>query len=121
MGIAIIVPNVSFANNNIGKVTISSNGGGSNVIDVTAITISGPSTVNTDSNIATYSVAYTPSNTTQKGVKWSIESGSDYASITQNGTLTVKKTGSVTIKATSTYNSSIVATKTISVDRKSVV
>lgn len=115
MGIAIIVPNVSFANNNIGKVTISSNGGGSNVIDVTAITISGPSTVNTDSNIATYSVAYTPSNTTQKGVKWSIESGSDYASITQNGTLTVKKTGSVTIKATSTYNSSIVATKTISV------
>lgn len=123
MGIAIIVPNVSFAGNNIGKVTLSSDGGGSegggggsDVIDVTAITINGPSTVNTKSNTATYSVAYTPSNTTQKGVKWSIESGSDYASIAQNnGTLTVKKTGSVTIKATSTHNPSITATKTISV------
>lgn len=115
MGIAIIVPNVSFAGNNIGKVTLSSDGGGSDIIDVTAITINGPSIVNTDSNIATYSVAYTPSNTTQKGVKWSIESGSDYASIAQNGTLTVKKTGSVTIKATSTHNPSITATQTISV------
>ena len=115
MGIAIIVPNVSFASNNIGKVTLSSNGGGSDVIDVKAITISGPSIVNTDSNIATYSVNYTPSNTTQKGIKWSIESGSDYASISQDGTLTVKKSGSVTIKATSTHNPSIVATKTVSV------
>lgn len=115
MGIAIIVPNVSFASNNIGKVTLSSNGGGSDVIDVTAITISGPSIVNTDSNIATYSVNYTPSNTTQKGIKWSIENGSDYASISQDGTLTVKKSGSVTIKATSIYNPSIIATKTISV------
>lgn len=118
MGIAIIVPNVSFASKNIGKVTLSSNGGGgSDVIDVTAITINGPSIVNTDSNIATYSVAYTPSNTTQIGVIWSIEIGNILASITLDGTLTVKGTGSVTIKATSIYNPSIVATKTISVIR----
>ena len=120
MGIAIIVPNVSFESNNLGKVTLtnggSSSGGDSTIIAVSAIEISGPSKVlNADSNTATYSAIYTPSNTTQKGVTWSIESGSDYASISQDGTLTVKKSGSVTIKATSTHKPSIVATKTVSV------
>ena len=113
MGIAIIIPGVSFADNNLGKVTLGS-GDDTDTIKVTSITISGDSIVNTESNSATYSVAYTPSDTTQKGVTWSIESGGDYATIDQSGVLTVKGTGSVVIKATSKYNSAVVARKTVS-------
>lgn len=85
--------------------------------DVTAISIIGAESV-TDSG--TYSVTYTPSNTPQTGVTWSIISGSEYAEISSDGVLTAKdgaSNSSVTIKATSTHNSSVSATKVVSVTK----
>lgn len=93
-------------------------------IPLTGLTVSGASTVNNDSNTAQFSVGYTPSNTTQRGVTWSITSGSAYASIDQNGLLTVKNganANNVTIKVTSTVNSSISATKSVSVTHKAAI
>lgn len=117
MGVAIIIPGVVFTEN-LGKVTLvdgGGSGGGDDAVEVKSIAISGLATVNTANNRATYSVTYTPSNTTQKGVTWSLESGGEYATIDQIGTLTVKGSGSVTIKAVSKHNSAITTKKVVSV------
>lgn len=117
MGVAIIIPGVTFTEN-LGKVTLVDGGGpggGDVVVKVESIAISGLATVNTSSNKATYSVAYTPANTTQKGVTWSLESGGEYATIDSLGMLTVKGSGSVTIKAVSKYNEAVTAKKVVSV------
>ena len=117
MGVAIIIPGVVFTEN-LGKVTLvdgGGSGGGDVDVKVESIAISGLATVNTSSNKATYSVAYTPANTTQKGVTWSLESGGEYATIDSMGTLTVKGSGSVTIKAVSKYNEAVTAKKVVSV------
>ena len=117
MGVAIIIPGVTFTEN-LGKVTLvdgGGSGGGDVDVEVESISISGSATVNTSSNKATYSVAYTPANTTQKGVTWSLESGGEYATIDSMGTLTVKGSGSVTIKAVSKYNAAVTAKKVVSV------
>jgi hypothetical protein len=111
MGVAIIIPGVVFTEN-LGKVTLA---GGDVAVEVESIAISGSDTVNTSSNKATYSVAYTPINTTQKGVTWSLESGGEYATIDSIGTLTVKGSGSVTIKAVSKHNAAVTAKKVVSV------
>lgn len=113
MGVAIIIPGVVFTEN-LGKVTLGG-GGGDVDVEVESISISGSATVNTSSNKATYSVDYTPTNTTQKGVTWSLESGGEYATIDSMGTLTVKGSGSVTIKAVSKYNEAVTAKKVVSV------
>lgn len=113
MGVAIIIPGVVFTEN-LGKVTLDG-GGGDVTVEVESIAISGSATVNTSSNKATYSVAYTPTNTTQKGVTWSLESGGEYATIDSMGTLTVKGSGSVTIKAVSKHNTAVTAKKVVSV------
>lgn len=117
MGVAIIIPGVTFTEN-LGKVTLEGgggSGGGDDAVEVKSIAISGLATVNTASNKATYSVAYTPANTTQKGVTWSLESGGEYATIDSMGTLTVKGSGSVTIKAVSKHNAAVTAKKIVSV------
>lgn len=117
MGVAIIIPGVVFTEN-LGKVTLvdgGGSGGGDVDVKVESIAISGLATVNTSSNKATYSVAYTPTNTTQKGVTWSLESGGEYATIDSLGTLTVKGSGSVTIKAVSKHNTAVTAKKVVSV------
>lgn len=113
MGVAIIIPGVVFTEN-LGKVTLV-DGGGDVTVEVKSIAIAGSATVNTSSNKATYSVAYTPTNTTQKGVTWSLESGGEYATIDSMGTLTVKGSGSVTIKAVSKYNAAVTTKKVVSV------
>lgn len=59
-------------------------------IDITGLGILGPSTVNDVSNTAQFQVTYSPSNTTQRSITWSVVSGSDYASIDEKGLLTVK-------------------------------
>ena len=82
---------------------------------ITGIAISGPSSV---SGSGQFTAALTPSDTTQTGVVWSITSGGTYASIDQNGMVTAKSgasNSSVTIKCQSSANSSVYATKTISV------
>ncbi|HBH09063.1 MAG TPA: hypothetical protein DDX40_06660 [Rikenellaceae bacterium] len=90
-------------------------------VELTGLTISGSSTVNNDDNTAQFTVTYTPSNSTQRGVLWSVESGSAYASIDESGKLTALKGANgntVKIRATSKENSSIYAEKSVSVTYK---
>lgn len=87
-------------------------------IDITGLGILGPSTVNDVSNTAQFQVTYSPSNTTQRSITWSVVSGSDYASIDGNGMLTVKsnaKRSEVKVRATSTDKPNIYAEKSVNV------
>lgn len=87
-------------------------------VALTGLSVSGDSTVGNAGNKAQYNVEYTPSDTTQRGVIWSVTSGSAYASIDQSGLLTVKSGANgnaVTIRATSKENTSIYAEKTVTV------
>lgn len=88
------------------------------VVAITGLSVSGASSVNDSGNSTKYTVTYTPTTTTQRGVNWSIVSGSAYASIDQAGNLTVKSGASasnVVVRATSVYDSSIYAEKTVKV------
>ena len=87
-------------------------------INITGLGILGPSTVNDVSNTAQFQVTYSPSNTTQRSITWSVVSGSDYASIDGNGKLTVKsnaKGNVVKVRATSTDKPNIYAEKSVNV------
>ena len=91
------------------------------VVALTGLAISGEDT----GDYGVYLKAvYTPSDTTQIGVQWSIVSGNDYASIgaTEGGdeiTVTINPVGNVgktfTVRCTSTANSAIYAEKTITI------
>lgn len=97
MGKAIVIPGIAF-DVNLGKVTI--NGEQPSVVELTGLSIaSKPSTIQDGTQL---SVLYTPSDTTQKGVTWK-SSDETVATISSSGYVTVKKTGNVTITATSTY------------------
>ena len=90
-------------------------------IDITGLGILGPSSVNDVSNTAQFQVTYSPSNTTQRSITWSVVSGSDYASIDEKGLLTVKggaNGSTVKIRATSKDNSSVYAEKSVTVTYK---
>lgn len=90
-------------------------------VALTSLSITGSSSVSNAKNEAQFGVTYSPSNTTQRGVSWSIVSGSDYAAITQNGLLTVKNganSDTVKIRATSKVNTSIYADKLVTVTYK---
>lgn len=104
MGKAIIISDLTFAPN-LGKVTITDNG--ETPVAPIAITglniVSKPSTV-TDS--VQLSVTYIPADTTQKGISWS-SSDTNTAVVSSTGLVTVKKTGAVTITATSVADSSV--------------
>lgn len=109
MGKAIIIPDLDFSNAGFGRVTIP--------VLLTGLSING-----NDSYIgssAQLTVTYTPSNTSQRNVNWSIVSGSQYANInSQNGFLSIlvgARNSAVVVRATSTDNSSIYAEKTITV------
>ena len=110
MGIAIIVKYADFSSNNIGKVTPT------NIVELVSLSIVGPDSVVGDAH---FEAAYSPKDTTQRGVTWSIESGSQYASIDPNtGILTALQGANindVTIKVTSKVDASISAQKTVSV------
>ena len=114
MGIALIVPDADFSGANLGKVTLQG------YIPVGGLTIKGAATVTGSIAAATYRVSFSPLNTTERGVAWSVQSGSSYASIgSSSGVLTVLEgatAASVTIRATSTDNSSLYAEKTITVN-----
>lgn len=110
MGVAIIVPGVSYSDNNLGKVTISQQ------VPVTGISIVGNAVARGESS--QYTISYSPTNTSQRGVVWSVEQGSEYATINQNGLLTILQgasSSSVRIKAVSTHNAEVVATKVLQV------
>lgn len=113
MGVAIIVPGVSFADANLGTVTID------RPDKLYGITIIGPSNVFGTTNATTFNVLYSPTNTTLTGVTWSIVSGGSYASIgASTGVLTVlsgANNNQVVIRATSTHDGEISSEKTINV------
>lgn len=114
MGHAIILPNIDFSNSGMGKVTIPT----PPVALVSLSIVAENSYSGGSSDSFNLSVTYNPVNTTQTGVTWTIDSGSSYASITTDGVLTILSgadSDEVIVKATSTVNSSIYATKTISV------
>ena len=82
---------------------------------VSQITVSGASTVKVGKTIQ-LSAAVKPENAANKAVKWSISSGSSYASITQDGVLTGIAAGKVTVKVTAQDGSGISATFTVTVE-----
>lgn len=111
MGVAVIIPSVDFSANNLGKVTIQQN------VDVTGLTINANSSYT--GTFFTPTVSYIPVATNQQGVTWSLSAGSDYASIdATTGVVTIKSganANNITIVATSSYNNTIVASKTVAV------
>lgn len=109
MGLAIIVPSISFDDANLGKVTLTGN------IPISGLLINLEDTYY--GTAVDLECSYLPVNTTQRGVAWSIVSGSEYASIS-GSTLTILEGASgsnVTIRCTSTSNPSISAEKTITI------
>ena len=109
MGLAIIIPGVSYADANLGKVTIT----GDRPIE--AITIIGEDSI---IGTAQYNVRMYPYNTTDRGIIWSIDSGGNYATINSEGVLSALEgadENEVVIRATSSADATITATKTISV------
>ena len=109
MGIAVIIPGADYSAVNIGTVTPV------DVVELVSLAVVGPDTVDYE---AQYSVTYTPADTTQTRVGWSVDSGSEYASIDGNGKLTSKpgaNSSPVTIRVYSVYDPQIYATKTVSV------
>lgn len=114
MGVAIIVPGADFRANNLGQVTPG------RTLPLESIAIEGVSSAYIT---AKYTAVLTPTFTSQRSVSWSIVSGSQYATIDNSGNLAVKPNvsgNSVTIRCTSTQNSSIYAEKTIQVISTSV-
>lgn len=112
MGIAIIIPDVSFRESNIGQVTPTGNK------PLVSLSISGNDSVIGGEDAAQYVVEYNPADTAQRGVIWSIVAGAAYATIDGSGRLSVLEgasESSVTIRATSSVNGSIYAEKTIAV------
>lgn len=100
MGKAIVINDLTFTQN-LGKVTLT---GGEipSVIEITGIVItSKPQEIQDGIQLV---VSYSPTNTTQKGVSWK-SSDETVATVSNSGYVTVKKAGSVTITATSTYKS----------------
>ena len=110
MGIAIIIPDVDFSGAGLGRVTLTGN------VPLIDIAINGPSSVTGDT--AKYEAVFTPSNTTERGIVWSVVSGGAYATINQAGVLQIQTGASsslVTIRASSSYDPSIYAQKNITV------
>lgn len=107
MGLAIIVPSISFADSSLGKVTISGNVSIQNLYINIEDSYTG--------TLVELKCSYFPVNTTQRNVVWSIESGNEYASI--NGSIlqisSNANNSSVVIKCTSVENPNINTTKIV--------
>ena len=104
MGKAIIIKGADFS-----QVAVASN-----TIPVTGLAITGASGSQTQRQVQ-LSVSYTPADTTQLGVVWSVVSGN--ATISSSGLLTYNGsagTATVVVKATSSKNSSVFAQATVS-------
>ena len=112
MGTAIIVKNASFADANLGKVNLK------NDVAISGLDIVGQNIINQRGNTARYIAVYTPYNTSERDVLWTIIEGASYANISADGVISVKenaKDSMVTIKVISIANAAVHATKTIKV------
>lgn len=112
MGLALIIPNIDFSGANIGRVTPAED------VPLVSLSVSGPDSVTGGADAATFLPVYNPTNTNQRSVAWSVQSGGTYATITTGGVLTILQgasAASVTIRVTSSVNPSIYAEKAITV------
>ena len=103
------------------SVTVNKEGEGGGNIPLAGLSISGPNVIPAStSSIQLYEV-YTPSNTIQKGVDWT-SSNPSVASVSSTGVVTVVNRPStdtaVIITATSSYNKSIKATYSVTVNKE---
>jgi hypothetical protein len=84
-----------------------------------AITTSGASmnVITVASGAIAFTPVYNPGNTTQQSLNWSISGNTSIASISANGYLQAKNSGNgvVTITATSSFNSTIIATAIVTI------
>lgn len=112
MGRAIVIHDVDFSSLNLGKVFTG------DTVLITSLEIDAE-----DSYVGssfTASVLYTPANTLMTDITWSITSGNEYATVNQNGTVSIAagaQNAQIVLRATSVYVPSVYAEKTISVSR----
>lgn len=112
MGKFMILPGLNFASAGMGKVTPIIH------IPVTGLSILGDDSFLGNENVATFQVSYEPYNTDERGVTWSITSGSQHATITEEGVLSIldgASSSAVTIRATSSVRPSVFSEKAITV------
>lgn len=111
MGIAVISPDVNFGAVKIGQATIQGD------VPISALAIAGDAVAIGNLDAAKYNAVYTPTNTTERSVAWSIVSGSSYAEINAaTGKLTILEGAdedSVTIRVTSSADPDVFSEKTI--------
>lgn len=115
MGVAFIVPNADYRANNLGTVTPTT------TVELEGLVVTGPSSVYVS---AKFTALFVPTFTTQRNITWSITSGSQWANIDSNGTITGVpdiSNKSVTIRCTSTDNPQIYAEKTITMTTETLV
>ena len=89
------------------------------VTNVTSITISGAKDIKVGDSLQ-LTAAVKPDNATNKGVTWSISSGSSYATISDSGKLTAKAAGTVKVKATAEDGSGKSAEVTVKIAANTV-
>ena len=106
-----IIPSISYANSGLGKVTVKKD------IPIEGISINAESSYTGTS--VTLTAVYTPTNTSETGAIWSIESGNEYATIDSNtGVLSILDGASdstIVVKVTSSKNDKLTDTKEIKV------
>lgn len=86
-----------------------------NPVAVTNITVSGSGTISTRGGTMQLTASASPDNAANKAVIWSIQSGSTFADISDNGLLTAKANGSVTVRATAQDGSGIYGEITVAI------
>tara|TARA_R110002049_G_scaffold96391_3_gene236007 strand:+ start:14307 stop:16478 length:2172 start_codon:yes stop_codon:yes gene_type:complete len=84
-----------------------------NVIVATGLSVDGPSSITTN-EIAQFTTAITPNNTTFNGVEYAVDD-TNIATISASGILAPKTTGTVTVTATATDGSDVSGSKQITI------
>ena len=96
----------------------------SEVVSVDSISISGlnnATTISTIGGTLQFTAIVLPQDADNKSVKWSVVNGTGEATISANGLLTAVSNGTVTVKAVSGDNSSVSATKLVTLSNQEVV
>lgn len=86
-----------------------------NPVAVTNITVSGSGTISTRGGTLQLTASASPDNAANKAVTWSIQSGGTFADISDNGLLTAKANGSVTVRAAAQDGSGIYGEITVAI------
>ena len=110
MGLAIIIPNVDFSSSGLGKVELTDN--------VILKSISIVADDEYEGQSAKLGISYFPLCTTQRSVLWSIVSGGEFATIDNEGNLSISESASlakVTVRATSLADKTIYGEKEITI------